>query len=137
MADRYCPYCGEMVTSTSITCPKCYKKLPNQPEPSGGEGGSGGKTSASGVKSRSIALLLAIIPGIFGVLGLGLLYYNKSSKPGIMLLAIGLLTFILFMVITTSSIPILNIILAIPVAVFYGILYIGNLVGTLLGSPSS
>ncbi len=137
MADRYCPYCGEMVTSTSITCPKCYKKLPNQPEPSGDGGGSGGKTSPSGGKSRSIALLLAIIPGIFGVLGLGLLYNDKSSKPGLMLLAIGLLTFILFLVIVSSSIPILNIILAIPVAIFYGILYIGNLVGTLLSSPPS
>ena len=102
----------------------------------GKDGTKEGKTSSGGGKNRSIALLLAIVPGIFGVLGLGILYNNKSSRPGILLLAIGLLTFILFLVIVTSSIPILNIILAIPVAIFYGLLYIGNLVGTLM-SPSS
>ena len=137
MADRYCPYCGELVTSTSITCPKCYKKLPNQPEPTGGGGGSGKSSPSGGGKNRSIAILLAIIPGLFGLLGLGLLYYDRSSKPGWTLLIIGLLTFALFLVIVTSSIFILNIVLAIPVAILYGLMYLGNLFGTVLRSGSS
>ncbi len=137
MADRYCPYCGELVTYTSITCPKCYKKIPNQPEQFEEKKESGKTTSSSGGKKHSIALLLALIPGLFGLLGLGLLYNDRSSKPGWTLLVVGLLTFILFIIIVTSSIFILNIVLAIPVAIVYGLMYIANAVGTLLSSGSS
>ena len=33
MPERRCPYCNELVPSNSLTCPKCYKKIPVEPEP--------------------------------------------------------------------------------------------------------
>ncbi len=133
MADRYCPYCGELVPSTSLTCPKCYKKIPvMDPEPrsTGGSGGSSSKgksSGSSGGKSETIAVLLALIPGLFGILGLGMLYKNHSSRSGIIFLVLGLLTFIVAVLILSSSIPILNILFAIPFGIIYGLLFLGNI----------
>ncbi len=133
MADRYCPYCGELVPSTSLTCPKCYKKIPNvKPETRSSEGSGGSSSKSSGTKtgggsSDGIALLLAIIPGIFGILGLGMIYKNHSSRMGIIFLILGILTFIVMLLIFSSSIPILNILFAIPFGIIYGLLFLGNI----------
>ena len=134
MADRYCPYCGELVPSTSLTCPKCYKKIPvvdPTPRSSGESGGSSPKGSGSGDKNGIIALLLALVPGLFGVLGLGILYKNHSSRGALALLVIGIVTFIVACLILSSSIPILNVIFSIPFWLFYALLYIANLFFTL------
>jgi hypothetical protein len=134
MADRYCPYCGEMVPSTSLTCPKCYKKIPTvEPEKrsSGGDGGSskrtGSGTGSGGGKSDGVALILAIIPGLFGLLGLGMLYKNYKSRGGLIFLILGIVVFIVAALILTSSIPILNILFAIPFGIIYGLLFLGNI----------
>ncbi len=124
--------------SNSLTCPKCYKKIPPEPDKpektetgkSGGSG-SGGKTGGG---SGGIALILALIPGLFGVLGLGILYKDHSSRSGLLFLVLGLLVFAVTILILTSSIPILNILFAIPFAIFYGLLYLGNVFITMAKS---
>ncbi len=126
-----------MVPSTSLTCPKCYKKIPVEPKvTSTGDGGSSGgkstgKSGSTGGKSDGIAMILAIIPGIFGILGLGLLYKNLKSTRGLVFLVLGLIVFAIALLIFTSSIPVLNIIFAIPFALLYGLMYIGNIVMTM------
>ncbi len=137
MADKYCPYCGELVPSNSLTCPKCYKKIPLEPEPrstGGDNGSSGGSRTGSGSgggTSDGIALLLAIIPGLFGILGLGILYKNRSARSWMAFLLLGLLVFAVTILIFTSSIPVLNILFAIPFAIVYGLLFIGALAVTI------
>ncbi len=130
-----------MVPSTSLTCPKCYKKIPVEPKvtstgdggASGGKGSgkSGGSGGSTGEKSNAIAMILAIIPGLFGILGLGLLYKNLKSAGGLLFLVIGLIVFAVTLLIFTSSIPVLNIIFAIPFGLLYGLMYIGNIVVTM------
>ncbi len=138
MADRYCPYCGELVPSTSLTCPKCYKKIPvMEPEKTSTGGGGGGSSSkrsgsSSSGNSRTIAILLAVIPGLVGLLGLGLLYKDHKSIPGVLLLGLGLLVFISAILILTSSIPILNIIIGFVAGFVYFLLYAGNFIATLM-----
>lgn len=102
MADRRCPNCGELVPSNSITCPKCYRRLPEESDrskerrwrregtatsaevgrdrPEGG--GSGGKRP-----SRKVALALNAIPGIFGILGLGQMYMREWKRGAAFLVA--------------------------------------------------
>ena len=83
---RYCPKCGEPVPSNSLTCPKCYTKIP--PEPAKTEKKSGG-TDAKG-KSNTIRMILSIVPGFFGILGLGQIYRNYKQKRGYVFLLLGL-----------------------------------------------
>ena len=88
---RYCPKCGEAVPSNSLTCPKCYTKMPPQPKKTNEkEQGSGSKN-----KSRQTRLALTIIPAFFGVLGLGQIYRNYKASKGYFFLITGLLFFYL------------------------------------------
>lgn len=127
MADRRCPYCGELVPSNSVTCPKCYKKIPTEPEPVRRERRSsegGGRTP-----NRTVALLLAIIPGFFGLLGLGLIYRNPRQKRGYLALVLGLLV---FLVAVCFTVFIVTIFLAVPFWIIYALLYLGCLALTFM-----
>lgn len=128
MADRRCPYCGELVPSNSVTCPKCYKKIPVEPEPVRRER----RTSEEGggrTPSRKIALALAVIPGFFGLLGLGLIYRNPRQKRGYMALVLGLLV---FLVAVCFTVFIMTIFLAVPFWIIYALLYLGCLAITFM-----
>ena len=123
MADRRCPYCGELVPSTSITCSKCYKKIPAEPEPVRRE--SDRPKNESGRRyNRTVAILLSLIPGLFGLLGLGLIYRNPRQKRGYVALVLGLLFFVAAMGFT---IGVLTVFLAVPCWIVYVLGYLGCL----------
>ena len=82
MADRRCPFCGELVPSNSITCPKCFRKIPVEPEPVRKERRENPKNEQGRRYSKKLALALTLIPGLFGILGLGLIYRNPRQKRG-------------------------------------------------------
>ena len=56
-----------------------------------------------------------------------MIYKNHSSRTGIIFLILGILTFIVMLLIFSSSIPILNILFAIPFGIIYGLLFLGNI----------
>ncbi len=97
MTERRCPNCGEIVPSLSVTCPKCYSSVPrnddvpdmNGPKPRERE------ERIPGDKSVLIATLLAAIPGIFGLQGLGRIYLDYRSEKGWLFLIFGAVLFAL------------------------------------------
>ena len=132
MADRRCPYCGELVPSNSITCPKCFKKIPVEPETVRREERSSGRgrTGIEGRRyNRTIALALAIIPGLIGLLGLGLIYKNPRSRLGYLALVFGLLFFIAAVLFTVSFILIF---VAVPCWIIYALIFIFSLALTVM-----
>lgn len=122
MADRRCPYCGELVPSNSVTCPKCYKKIPSEPEPVRKE--SKGTKKDGRRYSRKVALALTLVPGLFGLLGLGLIYKNPRQKRGYIALALGLLFFVAAVFFTLA---VFTIFLAVPCWIIYVLGYLGCL----------
>ena len=88
---RRCPKCGELVPSNSLTCPKCYAKMP--PETVKVEDDNAARSDTS--KKRQITVLLTIIPGFFGLLGLGRIYQEPKSHIGYLYLILGLGIFII------------------------------------------
>jgi len=137
MADRRCPYCGELVPTNSITCPKCFKKIPVEPAPQPKEDRAGPREK--GAKSQRLALILAIVFGIFGFLGVGRIYLTPRESRGYIIMLIGLLFFIPAILLATSLMPslfgtVLTTLLAIPLFIIYGLLFIASLVDVLLGS---
>ena len=128
MADRRCPNCGELVPSNSITCPKCFKKIPNDPEPvcnSDTGTGSGPRRD----RSRTIMLILSIVPAFVGLLGLGLIYKYPKRKRGYIALLFGLLVFAGAVAATMS---IILIPLAVPLWILYALLFLGCLLFTMI-----
>ena len=105
---RRCPYCGELVPSNSITCPKCYKRIPVEPEPVREEK-RGPKNEQGRTYNRKLALALTLIPGLFGILGLGLIYRNPRQRRGYVALLFGALFFVL----------------AVPCWIIYVLMYLG------------
>ncbi len=88
---RYCPKCGEAVPTNSITCPKCYTKMP--PETAKWE--DSGQNYGGKSKDRTLVMLLTIVPGFFGLLGLGRVYQEPKSQIGYKYLILGLILFLL------------------------------------------
>ncbi len=124
MADRRCPNCGERVPSTNITCPKCYKKIPVEPQTVADEDNKSGNRRNSHNANQKIALLLSLIPGLFGILGLGLIYRNPRKKRGYMALVVGLLVFVAAMLLTLGLVTVF---LATPLWIIYVLMYLGCL----------
>lgn len=126
MAERRCPYCGELVPSTSITCPRCYKKIPVEPERRADDYRM---TDESPRKergfSRKLALALNVVPGFFGILGLGQIYRDWRQTRGYVFLALGLLLFWGAALILLNVMPILSSVVALPLLIIYVLLYIG------------
>ena len=102
MADRRCPYCGERVPTFSINCPSCYRSIPRE-EPKQEEYRIIDDDRAPSVRrvNRKAVAILALVPGVFGLFGLGQLYQRDWYK-GIMFLATGILM-MAAMVVTLSS----------------------------------
>ncbi len=119
---RICPYCGERVPSNSITCPKCYRKMHG---PAGSERTDG--ASEGSRRSRTVAVLLDAIPGLFGLLGLGQLYLGH--RRSILLTLVGLVVFVASVAFTVLLITIP---LAVPMWFAYIVMYMGSLAHLLL-----
>lgn len=138
MADRRCPFCNELVPSTSITCPKCYRKIPMQePEPvkeAKTYGGDGRKRDPRNI----IALVLAIVPALFGFLGLGLIYKYRGTGIGKYFLIGGLVLFGLasLVMILGAATP-LAFIIAIPLFILYVLAFLLSLLLTSAGTVFS
>ena len=120
--DRRCPYCGELVPSNSITCPKCYKKIPKEPEPARREPEPEQRDKRG--YSRKLAILLSIIPAFLGLLGLGLIYVNPRRKRGYVALVLGLLFFVMAVCLTMAGVTIF---LAVPCWIVYVLMFLGCL----------
>ena len=145
MSDRYCPFCGELVPSTSVTCPKCYRKIPAEPDAPKEERRRERQrdTPVDERPKRSynkkVALALAVIPGFFGVLGLGQIYKDYRSTGGYFILLLGLLLFTGSMLLLTSHMHgvfmnILTTIGAFPLMLLYAFVVIGSVIDILLNS---
>ena len=120
---RKCPYCGERVPTFSVNCPSCDRSLPRD-EPKEQETyriiDDDRAPSLYRVNRRTVALL-AFIPGVFGIFGLGQMY-QKDWHKGIMFLLMGI-----FMM---TTIVMLFSMVGGPVGIFLGIglliLFIGG-----------
>ena len=140
MADRYCPHCGELVPSTSVTCPKCYRRIPADPVAATGgrRGGTGSKGTGAHRQGydRRLALLLNLIPGFFGFLGIGQIYRDHRSSKGYLMLLSGLaifaLTMMLLLNITPGVLSFLAKVSAFPLMLLYALMYIGAAVDILI-----
>jgi len=88
MSGRKCPECGSVVPNNSITCPSCYKSVSRDniteevPEYTH-------TVETRKRKSGMLAVILAIFPGIIGLMGVGLMYMGHYIK-GLILMLIGL-----------------------------------------------
>ena len=133
MTDRRCPHCGELVPSNSITCPKCFKKIPleeNVPrrsEPESKRDRDGGR----GFKgNRKVAVLLNLVLGLFGITGLGQLYLGR--RRGAMFLLGGLLLFSAALALT-FIVPGISWVIAVPFYILYAVVYLISLADIVLG----
>jgi hypothetical protein len=133
---RYCPKCGEPVPSNCITCPKCYTKIPPEPVKATDDNA----TNQSGKKSdKSLRLLLTIIPGFFGVLGLGQIYRDYTSPKGYIFLIVGLALFLggnalLFLPMPDLLVGILKTIFGVGLLLLYALTFLIAIFDTLTTS---
>lgn len=123
---RKCPKCGEPVPSNCITCPKCYAKVPSEPAPAENQT----KESEPKQINNTVLFLLTIVPGIFGLLGLGLLYKNGTSGKGLLFLGVGLLLFAVGNSLILMGLPWLF--FGIPPIILYLLLFMASILATLL-----
>ncbi len=112
--------------SNCITCPKCYTKIPAEPVSA-----EETKQSEPKKKSHSTRILLTVIPGFFGLLGLGILYDDTKNMLGYKFLIAGLLLFILGNVLILTP-GFLTTVLGIGPMILYLILFLITILRTLL-----
>lgn len=130
MADRRCPNCGELVPSNSITCPKCFRKIPKEPEPVRRERETRRPESGTS-KSRTITLILSTIPAVVGLLGLGIIYNSPRSKLGYIALVLG---FPVYIAALLATISLLLIFVAVPLWILYALMFLACLFLSLVGN---
>ncbi len=113
------------MTSSAEICPRCYKKIPQRTESVPEQH----IKHESERRSDKTAFLLALIPGLFGFLGLGKIYLDRNNRDGWMLLAAGLVLFFLGngLIFGTAG---LLVFLAIPIIILYVLLYLYALANT-------
>ncbi len=139
MADvRQCPYCGEIVTSQSVNCPKCFRDIP-LPEPPVERIGRKKKTKEE-MKSKKVIFALSTIPAIFGLLGLGHIYQDYKDSRGWLFLAVGLFVYIGMVSIVffgfghSLFVTIVSSVLMVIAALVYISTFIAQLVDSYMGS---
>ena len=131
---RYCPNCGEAVPSNCLTCPKCYAKIPAEPVKN--ERRQEEQRTGSNGKNQSIRRILAIVPGFFGILGLGHIYMDYRQSRGYMFLLIGLFFFAIGNFILWAPADVLVWILKTPIGVGFMLLYLITFIISVLDSAS-
>ncbi len=90
MADRRCPYCGERVPTFSVNCPNCYRSLPREEPKEEYRIIDDDRAPSLHRVNRKAVAFLALVPGVFGLFGLGHLY-QKDWHKGILFLLTGVL----------------------------------------------
>ncbi|MDR1954781.1 MAG: hypothetical protein LBP82_02365 [Candidatus Methanoplasma sp.] len=91
MRQKKCPHCGEYIQNSSLTCPKCFKEVPQEQFVERSEQEFGGDKKKGRRMLSDLAVLLAIFPPFIGLLGLGMMYLYPKSGKGYCFLAAGLL----------------------------------------------
>ncbi len=138
MSSKRCPNCNELVPSNSVTCPKCYGPVPRDDIPERKTTGSVNREVPK--KNMLFATLLAVIPGIFGLQGLGLIYLNHKESKGWYFLIIGAMLFMsMYLCIdwgnsVGSFTKVILVFAVIILAVVYISSYLAQLVETRFGS---
>lgn len=90
---KKCPYCGEEVPTFSVTCPKCYREIPREEtKRSSGYSVPNDRVPATKTYNKTLILILAIVPALIGIMGMGQIYQGRVEK-GIKFLVVGLLSF--------------------------------------------
>ncbi|MGE4275202.1 MAG: hypothetical protein AB7E27_03950 [Candidatus Methanomethylophilaceae archaeon] len=117
---RRCPQCGSSVPDNSLTCPQCFTPLPREAEVIDGSGAWHG--AKSGSKNGNVAMLLAILPGIFGIWGLGHLYLGESQR-GLKFLAVGLLLTISMLILASAAYLVFTVVCLVFLALVWLALY--------------
>lgn len=92
-----CPYCGVLIPANSLTCPKCYKTIQKNTAKTesyviNDEPAETGKKDRS--KNIRTVKLLASVPALVGLLGLGHIYMDYKNARGYWFLIAGLLLFV-------------------------------------------
>ena len=93
MSDRRCPFCGERVPTFSLNCPRCYRAIPMENRAK--EERNDGYTIIDDDRApslhrvdRRMVLILALIPAVFGLFGLGQIY-QKDYRKGFTFMLVG------------------------------------------------
>ncbi len=96
MDQNKCPYCGVLIPTNSLTCPKCFKNIPREDTSKKEEYIIHDEPKSSQTKSKKndFTLFLAIIPAFVGILGLNQIIHDPKDSKGYMYLIIGLILFI-------------------------------------------
>ena len=131
---RYCPKCGEAVPSNCLTCPKCYAKMPAEPVKK--ERRQEEQKVGSNGKNDRVRRILSIIPGFFGILGLGHIYMDYRQSKGYIFLLVGLFFFVIGNFILWAPADLFVWILKTPIGVGFILLYIITFIISVLDSAS-
>lgn len=122
-----------MVPSNSVTCPKCFKKIPPEPVVDASRSerrwarrdrDSPSDDKKSGFKyNKKIALVLDMVLGLFGILGIGQIYRDPQDRKGFVFLIVGIILIIPFIIANLVPGIIMTIVAVVP-TVLYVIGYI-------------
>jgi len=130
---KYCPKCGEPVPSSAKQCPKCYAKITDDVK----EVRFRDDPEVKKERSDRIAMALAIIPGFLGILGLGLVYKDRSNQRWMYYLGLGLAFFLMgnFLLLTPTGIlvGILKTIIGLGIMLIYLLIFIVSVLDTASG----
>ena len=121
--DRKCPHCGEFVSGNSLNCPSCFKDIPRsiekseeRDEPVYREGG----------KSRTFAIVLALLFGAFGFMGLGHIYIGDHKRGALFLvLSLPLMIILVLLLSNAGDLSLGGAILTVGALLLFGIIYAG------------
>ena len=122
---RRCPKCGAEVPGNSLTCPECYTEVPRGEIEDPPQQRETYVPQTSG-KSRTVALILAIIPALFGLLGLAQIYKDHGSRAGWRILGLGIIVYLLIVgmvFLTLATVGLMAILTIIPI-LFLGAVYL-------------
>ena len=92
MNEKRCPNCKELVSSNSLTCPKCFAQIPR--DAVSDINAEQKKKDEKKNKNMRIVMVLATIPALFGLLGLGRIYLDPKDSKGYWFLVAGLVLFL-------------------------------------------
>ncbi len=96
-----CQKCGTAVDEGAVFCPSCGAALQTQAQQTttASSNVGAGATAMPGVKSKSTALILEVVAGLFGFLGIGWIYAGETQK-GIVILVGNLIVQFLVLIFT-------------------------------------
>ena len=122
---RRCPKCGAEVPGNSLTCPECYTEVPRGEIEDPPQQYGTYVPERSG-KSRTVAIILAVIPALFGLLGLAQIYKDSRSRAGWRFLGLGIVLYLLtvgLVFLTLATVGLMIILTMIPI-LFLGAVYL-------------